>query len=285
MVNDHLKTIPQYILPKHLLTSFAGLLADVKHKRIKNRLIKRFIRTYDIDMTEALEENPEHYPSFNDFFIRRLKPECRPIADADIISPVDGFVSEIGRIEKGQIFQAKGRHYDVNQLLNCSPEMSAPFENGHFATLYLSPKDYHRVHMPIDATLKEMIFVPGKLFSVQPTTARVIPHLFARNERLVVFFDTQLGPMAMVLVGATIVGGIATSWHGDIVRSRKSARFIYPASQYSETDLTKAEEMGYFKLGSTVVLLFGNDCPVEWRHDLESGTRIKLGEPLASLTR
>lgn len=285
MLSDHIKTIPQYILPKHGLTTLAGVLANVKTPRIKNKLIKQFIRTYGIDMSEALEENPEHYPTFNDFFIRHLKPECRPISDADVISPVDGFVSELGIIKSGQIVQAKGRDYSVHQLLSSDKSVSKQFEHGHFATLYLSPKDYHRVHMPISATLKEMIYVPGKLFSVQPATTRIIRHLFARNERLVVFFETAIGLMAMVLVGATIVGGIGTSWHGDVVRGRKSSRHIYPEGKFNETGLNKAEEMGYFKLGSTVVLLFANECPIQWESHLHSGSRIKLGEPLATISK
>lgn len=283
MLNDYIKTFPQFIAPKHALTTLAGCLANVRTPAVKNRLIKRFIKKFDIDMSEALLENPEDYKTFNDFFIRHLKPGCRPVAAADVVSPVDGYVSELGDIKAGQILQAKGRDYSVHQLLASSHDVSGQFTQGQFATLYLSPKDYHRVHMPIDATLKEMIYVPGKLFSVQPATTRVIRHLFARNERLVVFFETSTGPMAMVLVGATIVGGIGTSWHGDIIRGRKNTRFIYPTGNYSHTSYSQAEEMGYFKLGSTVILLFPNTCPITWQKDLHSGSRIQLGEALATL--
>lgn len=277
---DHLKTAPQYIIPKRALNAFAGCLANVKIPAIKNHLIRNFIKDYDVNMSEAREESVEHYACFNDFFIRRLKPECRPIASTGIISPVDGAISEIGTITAGKMLQAKGREYSVAELI-VSDEANTPFDNGRFATLYLSPKDYHRVHMPIDATLRDMIYVPGRLFSVQPTTARVIPHLFARNERLVAFFDTPAGLMAMVLVGATIVGAIGTSWHGDIKRSRKQERFIYSGDTHVNHVLPKAAEMGYFKLGSTVILLFADSQRVHWNSDLCAGNKIQFGESLA----
>ncbi len=280
MLNDYLKTAPQYVLPKHALNAFAGLMANIKIPVIKNRLIRNFIKDYDVNMSEALNESVESYACFNDFFIRHLKPECRPISNAGIVSPVDGAVSEIGDITAGKLLQAKGRHYSVKELLASDDALSSQFENGRFATLYLSPKDYHRVHMPIQATLKEMVYVPGKLFSVQPTTARVIPHLFARNERLVVFFDTPAGLMAMVLVGATIVGAIGTRWHGDIRRGRQRQRFEY---HNENTQLQKAEEMGYFKLGSTVVLLFADSQKVKWNPDLQAGDSLCLGQKLADM--
>ena len=264
------------MIPKRALNAFAGFMASIKIPAIKNHLIRNFIRDYDVNMSEAIEESIERYACFNDFFIRHLKPECRPIAQVDIVSPVDGAVSEIGAITAGKMLQAKGREYTVRELL-ASDELYSQFENGRFATLYLSPKDYHRIHMPIDGTLKEMIYVPGKLFSVQPTTARVIPRLFARNERLVVFFDTSAGLMAMVLVGAAIVGAIGTNWHGDLRRGRKRERFVYSG----DTVLKKAAEMGYFKLGSTVVLLFADGQRVQWSSDVHAGEKIRLGEALA----
>lgn len=278
---DHLKTAPQYMIPKRALNAFAGCLANVKTAAIKNHLIRNFIKDYDVNMSEAREEAVEHYACFNDFFIRRLKPECRPIAETGIVSPVDGAISEMGTITAGKLLQAKGREYSVAELV-ASDKPTTPFDNGRFATLYLSPKDYHRVHMPIDATLKEMIYVPGKLFSVQPTTARVIPHLFARNERLVVFFDTPAGLMAMVLVGATIVGAIGTSWHGDIKRSRTRQRFVYTGEDNVNTTLQKAAEMGYFKLGSTVILLFADSERVQWNSAFRAGDKIQFGESLAT---
>lgn len=284
MSSDHLKTLPQYIIPKRALTTFAGCMANIKIPAVKHYLIRDFVHKYGVNMQEAQEEAIENYACFNDFFIRALKPECRPIANADIISPVDGCVSEIGAITAGKLLQAKGRDYSVTELLACDAARAAQFEQGRFATLYLSPKDYHRVHMPINATLTDMVYVPGRLFSVQPTTARVVPKLFARNERLVVFFDTSTGPMAMVLVGATIVGAIGTSWHGDIRRGRKQARFTYTNNPNINTVLEKAAEMGYFKLGSTVILLFADGQRVQWRDNLRAGDAIRFGEALGTIS-
>lgn len=230
-------------------------------------------------MQEASEERPEAYAHFNAFFIRHLKPTCRPIANTAIISPVDGSISEMGRVQQGTLLQAKGIHYTVHELLGTDTQQSALFEKGLYATLYLSPKDYHRVHMPMDATLKEMIHIPGKLFSVQPATTRAIPRLFARNERLVVFFETAFGPMAMVLVGATIVGAIGTAWHGDLKRGKTPRRFVYNDT----VSLKQAAEMGYFKLGSTVILLFANHDHLAWLPSLEVGNTIRFGEPLGVL--
>ena len=280
MPRDYIKTAPQFMMPKRALNAFSGFLANVKTPAIKNHLIRDFIKDYGVNMSEARQEAIESYACFNDFFIRRLKPECRPIADTGIVSPVDGAISEIGSITAGKLIQAKGRDYSVSELLASDEALSSRFENGLFATLYLSPKDYHRIHMPIDATLKEMTYVPGKLFSVQPTTARVIPRLFARNERLVVFFDTSAGLMAMVLVGAAIVGAIGTSWHGDIKRGRKREHFEY---KHANTILQKAAEMGYFKLGSTVILLFADSHRVQWNGDLVAGDNIRFGEALGTV--
>ncbi|MDP1602486.1 MAG: archaetidylserine decarboxylase [Legionella sp.] len=277
MLRDYWKTLPQYVVPKQSLTSFAGLMANVKIPAIKNHLITRFITKYNVNMADALDENPLNYASFNDFFIRHLKPERRPLAKADIVSPVDGTVSELGKIEQGQILQAKGRYYTVEELLASPKDISNNFINGHFATLYLSPKDYHRIHMPIDATLRQMIYVPGKLFSVQPATARVVPQLFARNERLVVLFDTSVGLMAMVLVGATIVGAIGTSWHGDINRSKNKQQFDYQSIPFLQ-----GAEMGYFKLGSTVVLLFADGEKLKWLDDIKAGDSIQYGQALGT---
>ncbi|MBA3537199.1 MAG: phosphatidylserine decarboxylase [Tatlockia sp.] len=277
MFKDYLKTMPHLFLPKHGLTHFAGFMANVQTPAIKNWLIHDFIKRYGVNMAEACEENPENYACFNDFFIRHLKPECRPLVKADIVSPVDGSVSELGAIKAGQIFQAKGRYYTVAELLASE---SREFNKGSFATLYLSPKDYHRIHMPIDAQLKKMIYVPGKLFSVQPPTARVIPHLFARNERLVCFFETKLGPMAMVLVGATIVGAIGTRWHGDLKRSKQMQHLDLTLLPEADTFIRQGEEMGYFKLGSTIVLLFADGEKVHWQKSLRAGSSICYGQAL-----
>ncbi|WP_298626274.1 archaetidylserine decarboxylase [uncultured Legionella sp.] len=279
---DLLKTLPQYIIPKQGLTALAGCLANVTNPGVKNYIIQRFINKYQVDMSDALIEDPTAYACFNDFFTRHLKPECRPLADADIISPVDGCVSELGAINQGQLIQAKGRDYSVKELLACDDETASRFNQGLFATLYLSPKDYHRVHMPIDATLDSMTYIPGALFSVQPTTARVIPKLFARNERLAVFFTTSVGPMAMVLVGATIVGAIGTAWHGDIKREKSKKYFDYSQATFNKL-MTQGDEMGLFKLGSTVVLLFADGKKVQWRKSLAAGNTIRFGEDLGSI--
>ncbi|ARG98760.1 archaetidylserine decarboxylase [Legionella micdadei] len=283
MLSDYLKTMPQFVAPKLTLTHFAGFMANVQIPLIKNALIRLFIQQYGVDMSEAKEENPEAYSTFNDFFIRHLKPECRPLAQADIVSPVDGFVSELGAIKKGQILQAKGRYYTVSELLACDAGLSKKFTQGCFATLYLSPKDYHRIHMPLDAKLVKMIYVPGKLFSVQPTTARVIPHLFARNERLVCFFETKAGPMAMVLVGATIVGAIGTRWQGDVKRSKHKRHIDFAEFNNSSILVKQGEEMGYFKLGSTVVLLFANSEQVHWLNHLRAGDKIRYGQAFGKI--
>ena len=283
MLFDTIKTIPQYIIPKHALTYFAGFMADIHSPRIKNYLIRRFIRNYNVNMNEALEENPENYPCFNDFFIRNLKPGCRPIASADLVSPVDGRISEMGKIHHGTLLQAKNRHYHVNDLLASDESLSNPFINGHFITLYLSPKDYHRVHMPIQGALDQMIHIPGILFSVQPSTARVIPQLFARNERLVLFFNTKAGLMAVVMVGATIVGSIGTTWHGDIIRTKNKQFIDYTQNKTKPIQLQQGAELGYFKLGSTVILLFEKDFPIQWSKNTQTGRSIQLGQALAQI--
>lgn len=280
MLRDYCKTLPQYLMPKQALSHFAGFMANVTNPVIKNYLITRFIHKYKVNMAEAYEENPLAYRCFNDFFIRHLKPETRPLANADIVSPVDGCVSELGRIQQGQILQAKGRYYTVNELLTANDDICQQFTNGHFATFYLSPKDYHRIHMPLNATLRTMIHVPGKLFSVQPATARVVPQLFARNERLVLLFDTPVGLMAMVLVGAAIVGAIGTIWQGDLQRSSVIRQYLCDNYTPSERSLVQGAEMGYFKLGSTVVLLFAEDIKMNWLDSLQAGDPVKYGQAL-----
>lgn len=271
-----LRASPHYLLPKKWLTGSLGALANVRQPHIKDTLIRAFISQYQVNMKEAEHENPSAYATFNDFFIRKLKKGLRPLAHEALISPVDGCVSEIGCIKEGQLLQAKGRHYSVLDLLAASPARCESFKTGHFATLYLSPKDYHRVHMPLDGTLTDMIYVPGKLFSVRPSTAQHITRLFARNERLVVFFDTAFGQMAMVLVGATIVGKIGTAWQGDIKRTRRIQSFHYDEPKC----LKQGEEMGYFKLGSTVILLFESEAGLQWVSQLKAGVPIKMGEAL-----
>ena len=282
MLLDLLKTAPQYLIPKNALTLFAGFVANVTNKKVKNYIIKQFVAKYQVNMSEALIEDPCAYPSFNDFFIRHLKPECRPLKSAGIISPVDGCVSEIGAIHKGQLIQAKGHDYSVKELLACSDETAEKFIDGQFATLYLAPKDYHRVHLPMDAQLLSMTYIPGALFSVQPTTARVVPKLFARNERLVISFATKAGPMMMVLVGATIVGAIGTTWHGDLQRSKRKMHFDYAQTPLNQAR-SQGDEVGYFKLGSTVILLFAEGKALHWNKQLKAGSVIRFGEELGNL--
>lgn len=284
MFADYLKIISHYVAPKKALTMLAGLLAEVQTPHIKNYLIRHFIQRYAVNMQEAREEHPECYASFNDFFIRSLKPGARPMARADLVSPVDGCVSEIGDISKGQLLQAKNRYYTVKDLLASDDALSALFENGRFATLYLSPKDYHRVHMPLQGTLSQTIHVPGKLFSVQPLTTRLIPQLFSRNERLVVLFNTKIGMMAMVMVGATIVGSIGTSWHGDVLRNGERQCIDYTQGQLRPIVLQQGAEMGYFKLGSTVVLLFAEGRRMQWNASLQAGSRVRLAEAMGQFT-
>ncbi len=277
------KLFLQYTLPKKALTKFGGLLANVKIPWIKNYLIHDFLKNYDVDMREAKHESVEAYDSFNDFFTRHLKPNLRPIALTHIVSPVDGFVSEFGQIQSGQLLQAKGKYYSVQSLLALDKSKHDVFNQGSFATLYLSPKDYHRVHMPCAGILQNMIHVPGKLFSVQPATTRHIPKLFARNERLVLLFDTEYGPMAVVFVGATIVGKIGTRWQGDLSRSRKIKSYQDDVTQWSDANksLKQADELGYFKLGSTVILLFARD--IDFTPELKAGMSIRLGEALGDV--
>jgi phosphatidylserine decarboxylase len=256
------------------LTLFAGFMANIKLPMVKNYLIKDFVRRYNVNMQEAQIEDPTSYSCFNDFFVRRLKPHCRPLATSELVSPVDGCISEFGQIERGRLLQAKGHSYSVHELLAGEENISDQFKHGLFMTLYLSPKDYHRVHMPLDAKVIQQTHVPGKLFAVKPQSVLKVPRLFARNERLVVLFETSVGPMAMVLVGATIVGAIGTSWGGDLSRSCKKQQC------FSEISLRQAEEMGYFKLGSTVILLFANNDKIKWHSELSAGSKVCFGQSL-----
>lgn len=282
MFSDYIKAIPQYLLPKQALNRFAQFMANLRVSWIKNYLIQNFVKDYQVNMGEALEPDPRQYASFNDFFIRQLKPGARVFADADVVSPVDGSISEIGYLTDGRLLQAKGRYYSVMALLASDEIPYSRFQQGCFATLYLSPKDYHRVHMPIDGVLQETIYVPGTLFSVQPKTVRVVPNLFARNERLVTIFSTSLGPMAMILVGAAIVGSIGTAWQGDIPRSSVIKRTVYANEQKSGIAIAKGSEMGYFKLGSTVIVLFSDRHAMQWLTHLGTGAPIQLGQALGS---
>ncbi|WP_031568622.1 archaetidylserine decarboxylase [Rheinheimera texasensis] len=261
---DQLKITLQYILPKHLISRLVGYLAAARLGFVSHALMKLFIRAYGINMAEARYENPSDYASFNDFFTRPLKDGARPVVtdEQTLAHPVDGAISQAGAIAGDQLLQAKGHFYTVKALLGGDDNTAAAFQDGTFACIYLAPKDYHRIHMPIAGTLREMIYVPGELFSVNPLTAANVPGLFARNERVVTIFDTAAGPMALVLVGATIVASIETVWAGTVTPPTGSEvfRWQYPAEGPNAVHLEKGAEMGRFKLGSTVVLTFAKDA-------------------------
>ena len=263
MLPDKLKISLQYCLPKHLVSRLVGHLAAAKLGVVTTSLIKLFIKQFKVDMSEAQHSDPAAYPTFNDFFTRPLKAGIRPVCEDDnaLVFPVDGAISQMGTIEKDQIFQAKGHHYSVKALLGGDEELASTFHDGQFMTIYLSPKDYHRIHMPMDATLESMIYVPGELFSVNPLTAQNVPGLFARNERVVAIFNTAQGKMAMVLVGATIVASIETVWAGTVTPppGKKVRSWHYSAQNATAMQFTKGDEMGRFKLGSTVVMCFEKD--------------------------
>ncbi|MAR91625.1 MAG: phosphatidylserine decarboxylase [Pseudomonadales bacterium] len=279
---ERLQVLPQYAVPQHLLSRAIGLLAESRWPLVKNAFIRFFLRRYGIDMSLALEENPDNYASFNEFFTRPLKPEVRPITDQGIACPADGTMSQLGAIAEDRIFQAKGHDYSLTQLLGGDSDRAAPFRNGQFATVYLAPRDYHRVHMPCAGTLREMVYVPGRLFSVNQLTAGHVPGLFARNERVVAFFDTELGPMAVVLVGAMVVASIETVWAGIVAPPRRRLQYVDYRPRQQAVALDRGEEMGRFRLGSTVIVLFGPDR-VRWQPALRPGSRLCMGEQLATL--
>lgn len=281
---DKLKIAGQYCLPKHALSRVIGRFAAGEYGKVTTSVISWFIKQYGIDMSEAERENPQDYRSFNDFFTRALKPGLRPISETDVVLPVDGCVSQLGSMNSGRLIQAKGHDYSAFTLLGGDKERAKPFKNGHFATIYLAPKDYHRIHMPMDATLREMVYVPGDLFSVNPLTAANVPGLFARNERVAAIFDTEMGPMALVLVGATIVASIETIWHGTVTPpSNQLDSWDYPAQGDGVIRFKKGDEMGRFKLGSTVVMLFGDEMLSHFEPHLAPTTVTRLGQPMASL--
>ena len=268
----------QYLVPQHLLSRLIGRIAASEAPWLKNSFIKWFVRRYNVDMSEALDSDPLSYASFNAFFTRGLRDGARPL-DASphgVVSPADGVVSQAGRIENGRILQAKGQWYSALELIGGDQQIAAQFSDGEFATIYLSPRDYHRVHMPVAGKLQRMIYVPGDLFSVNQATAENVPRLFARNERLICLFDTACGPVAVILVGAMIVAAIETVWAGQIAPpvARGSVRNESPTAP---VELAKGAEMGRFKLGSTVVLLFGRNA-VTWTDALSAGNFVRMGQ-------
>ncbi len=278
-MSDQLAVIPQYLMPKLAMTRLAGLVASAEWGSVTTWVIKRFVKRYNVNMNEAANADPAHYKSFNEFFTRSLKDGVRPLSSSEWVCPVDGAISQCGAIERDQIFQAKGHHYSTRALVGGDAALAAQFQNGQFATLYLSPRDYHRIHMPMAGKLLRMIHVPGDLFSVNPTTARGVPGLFARNERVVCEFETERGPMVLVLVGATIVGSMATVWHGQVNPPRPGTVREW---RYESQDvrLQKGEEMGRFLLGSTVVMLFPENS-LRFPDDWLSTRPLQMGEAMS----
>jgi phosphatidylserine decarboxylase len=274
----------QYLLPKKLLTILMGKLAGLRGGSLTHAVIRKFVAHYGVDMAEAADPRIESYPTFNEFFTRPLRDGARPIAEAAFVCPVDAAISQFGPIEHDQIFQAKGHSYSTRALVGGDQQLAHQFDHGHFATLYLAPKDYHRIHMPCEGRLTRMIYIPGDLFSVNPLTARHVPGLFARNERVVCVFDTPHGPFINVLVGATIVGSVATVWHGVVnpPRTREVREWRYEGQ---DVRLRKGQEMGRFLLGSTVVMLFPKNV-LTFTPDWAPSRPVRLGEPMAmSLSR
>ncbi|MEO5734261.1 MAG: archaetidylserine decarboxylase [Rubrivivax sp.] len=280
---ERLSVAAQHWLPKQALTRFAGWVARWRGGAITTALIRDFIARYQVDMSEAAEPDPLAYPTFNDFFTRELRQGARTLADADLICPVDGAISQFGPIESGRIFQAKGHDYSAAALLGGDATLAAGFDDGHFATVYLAPKDYHRIHMPCDGRLRRMVHVPGDLFSVNPATARGVPGLFARNERVVCVFDGPAAdprPWVLVLVGATIVGSMSTVWHG-VVNPPRPGRVRDWRYDDQTISLRRGEEMGRFQLGSTVVMLFPPG-PLRFEAGWAPLAPVRMGQAMAS---
>ncbi len=279
-MSERMFVASQHVLPKLALTRLAGAAAGMQAGARTTAVIRWFIRRYGVNMAEALDPHPAAYASFNDFFTRALKPGTRPLADADWLCPVDGAISQFGPIEGEHLFQAKGHRYTATALVGGDATLASRFHGGHFATLYLSPKDYHRIHMPAAGRLLRMIHVPGELFSVNPATARGVPGLFARNERVVCVFEGEHGPFVMALVGATIVGSMATVWHG-VVNPPRTGQLREWHYDQQTLQFTRGEEMGRFLLGSTVVMLFPPG-PLHFNPAWQPSGAIRMGEPMAT---
>ena len=279
---DTIKVLPQYVIPQHFLTSLVYRISRCRWPPLKNSLIKTFIKLFKVDMRSALEPEPARYDSFNDFFARKLVATARPIASAQhsVISPVDGTVSQVGDIRQQGIIQAKGKSYTLEHLL-VADELTAQFSDGKFATLYLSPKDYHRVHLALAGKLVRMIYVPGRLFAVNAHTVKVVNAVFARNERVISVFATDAGQMAVIMVGALLVGSMETVWAGQITPAKNR---VILDKHYSTPNLKQGEEMGRFNMGSTVILLFPRNS-IRWLPDLITGKTILMGQKIAEIIR
>ena len=279
---DKIFILFQTLVPQHLLSRCTGALAELRYPVwLKNWVVRNFIRHFDVDMSEAVEPDYRRYPCFNDFFTRALYQGARPLATADILCPADGAISQLGAISDGLLFQAKGRYFSAEDLLGGEKGRADPFNGGQFATIYLSPKDYHRVHMPVAGRLTATRYIPGQLFSVNGVTADNVDRLFARNERLVCYFETEHGPLAMVLVGAMIVAGIETVWSGRVAPPPKRPVTVDYANLPAPVELAQGAEMGRFMLGSTVILLFPEGV-MSWDERYQSGTLTRMGESFGS---
>ncbi|HEY7771570.1 MAG TPA: archaetidylserine decarboxylase [Marinagarivorans sp.] len=281
-MSDQLFIALQRLAPQHLISRSAGFLANSTNPFIKNTFIRWFANKYDVDMDQALEPSLENYACFNDFFTRALKPTARPIdQDKVLVCPADGAISQIGIIKDGRIFQAKGQDFSLTELIGGNPEHAAPYQDGNFATVYLSPRDYHRVHMPLAGKLTSMTHIPGQLFSVNAVTAEHVQRLFARNERVVCHFDTDHGPMAVVLVGAMIVASIYTPWAGLVAPQKKQVRhFEYQQSE--PVNLAKGAEMGRFLLGSTAIVLTPKNT-IQWHDHLGPNSPVRMGQAMGGI--
>jgi|TARA_B110000914_G_scaffold175315_1_gene156550 phosphatidylserine decarboxylase len=277
---DKLVTLPQYIIPQHVFSLVMYRATRCEVVWFKNLIISTIIKQYRVNMAEAAEMDLDYYSSFNTFFTRLLRNDVRPISESDIVSPVDGVVSQVGPVTSGQIVQAKGQEYSVLALLGGDDALTSEFVGGQFATIYLSPKDYHRIHMPATGILRKMRYIPGKLFSVSPRTARAVPDLFARNERVAVTFDTDFGPIVMVLVGAIFVGSMETIWAGQITPNygKVIQQWTYDGEQ--AITIEKGQEMGRFNMGSTVVMLVGKDVAL-FNEQVEAEATIQLGNAMS----
>lgn len=277
---NQLQVFSQYIIPQHGLSRIIGSIINSRQEKFKNYLIDFFIKRYQVDMRDAIETNPHAYPDFNSFFTRKLRPETRPVVQGEntIACPADGLISEFGTINESMLLQAKNHQYSITDILGGLKDDATSFINGQFATIYLAPKDYHRVHIPFTGELRKMIYVPGKLFSVNLLTADHVPNLFARNERVICLFETALGPMAVILVGAMIVASIHTAWAGAITPSTKKqiTAWNYPEN-HSPIILQKGDELGHFQLGSTVIVLFGPNS-IKWTESLQKNQSVKIGQ-------
>ena len=283
-LRDRLFVGLQYLLPHHFLSRLMYLVTRCRWRWLKDLLIRLVIRLYRVDMSEAAEPDPTRYVSFNDFFTRALRPDARPLTSdpAAVLCPADGALSQAGHISEGRIFQAKGRDYALEELLADDKDWAEHFAGGSFATIYLSPRDYHRVHLPVAGELRRMIYVPGRLFSVNPTTTRLVPRLFARNERVISLFETEQGPLAVILVGAIFVASMDTVWHGNVAPGPRQMRtWDYPAGS-EPVRLARGEEMGRFNMGSTVILLFP-EGKVAWSETLVAGAKLRMAEAIGTL--